>query len=66
MEKIILDNMIDMVKALDKKILIEGVETEEMANEFIKLGCDYIQGYYYSKPIPVDEFEQKLRDEREK
>jgi len=58
--KIILDNMIDMVKALDKKILIEGVETEDMANEFIKLGCDYIQGYYYARPVCKNEFVEFL------
>jgi EAL domain-containing protein (putative c-di-GMP-specific phosphodiesterase class I) len=38
------------------KIVIEGVETKDMAEQFSKLGCDYIQGYYFSKPIPKKEF----------
>ena len=45
-----------MLKALDKKIVVEGVETEEMANALIDLGCDYLQGFYFSKPIPEKDY----------
>ncbi len=48
--------IIEMVHRLGMKVLAEGVETAEQA-EFLELhGCDYFQGYYFSKPVPVDEF----------
>lgn len=53
---IILKNTIRMIKEMDLKILIEGVETENMVEKFSELECEYIQGYYYSKPIPKSEF----------
>ncbi|MDE6698724.1 MAG: EAL domain-containing protein, partial [Lachnospiraceae bacterium] len=53
---IILKNTVQMIKEMDLKILIEGVETESMVEKFSELECEYIQGYYYSKPIPKSEF----------
>ena len=53
---IILKNTVHMIKEMDLKILIEGVETESMVEKFSELECEYIQGYYYSKPIPKSEF----------
>lgn len=47
---------VDMVKKMDLRIVIEGVETEEKLKEFTDLGCDYIQGYYFSRPLPKDDF----------
>ena len=54
--KIVLANTIRMIKELGKKILVEGVETKEQRNLVVSLGCDYCQGYYFSKPIPKQEF----------
>ncbi|MBR1660102.1 MAG: EAL domain-containing protein [Oscillospiraceae bacterium] len=42
------------------KTVVEGVETEKQVAALKVLGCDYIQGYYYSKPIPSKEFEEYL------
>ena len=56
----VIKNTIRMLKKLDKKILVEGVETEEAFKQFVELDCDYIQGYYYSKPIPVEKYEEYL------
>ena len=42
---------IAMLKEIGKEILVEGVEDGEMADLSVKLGCDYIQGFYYSAPI---------------
>lgn len=53
---IVLKNTIDMIKTIDRKIVVEGVETEEMAKILIDSGCDYLQGYLYSKPIPADQY----------
>ena len=53
---IVLTNAINMIKAMKMKIVVEGVETEEMLKLFSELECEYIQGYYFSKPIPLEEF----------
>ncbi len=42
------------------KTVVEGVETEEQVAALKVLGCDYIQGYYYSKPLPAAEYEAYL------
>ncbi len=48
--------IITLAQKLDRKVIAEGVETEGQI-EFLKNhGCDYGQGYYYSKPLPADEF----------
>lgn len=53
---IILRHTVSMLKALHKKIVVEGVETQEMADILIEMHCDYLQGYLYSKPIPGEDF----------
>lgn len=60
--EIFLSNMIRMIKALDMKIVVEGVETEDMLKLFSDLDCDYIQGFYFSKPIPQKEFEAFIQE----
>ena len=40
-------------------ITAEGIETQEMADAMAGIGCDYLQGYLYSKPLPMDEFTAK-------
>ncbi len=50
----ILENMIKMFKAIDLKVVAEGIEDAEMANMVIEAGADYLQGYYYSKPVPKE------------
>ncbi len=52
----ILKNSVNMIKDMEMKIVIEGIETEDKLKYFSDLGCDYIQGYYFSKPIPRNEF----------
>ena len=58
----ILNHTVQMLKALKKKIVVEGVETQEMADILTEMGCDYFQGYFYSKPIPPDQFLQFMRE----
>ena len=48
----------------DLHLVVEGVETKEMAVELEKMGCHYEQGYYYSKPISQSNFLDYLRDEK--
>lgn len=54
--KVAVENLIPMFQDMNKTVLIEGIEDEESADYFQKLGCEYIQGFYYSKPIPEKEF----------
>ena len=56
--KTILDSMIDMVNWLNIKVLVEGVETEEQTRILLEAGCHIAQGYYYSRPISIEEFEE--------
>ena len=53
---IILENTIRMIRQMNKKILVEGVETAAQIKLLEKLGVDYLQGYFFSKPIPKDDF----------
>ena len=50
----ILVNTIKMFKNINKKVVAEGIENEEMVETVTRMGADYIQGYYYSKPVPKD------------
>ncbi len=58
-ETLIISSMTNLVKNLNMKVLCEGVETEEYDKYLTEIGCDYIQGYYYDKPLPVEAFEKK-------
>ena len=53
---IVLKSTIDMLKSLNKKIVVEGVETEQMRDILIENGVDYLQGYLYAKALTQDEF----------
>jgi EAL domain-containing protein (putative c-di-GMP-specific phosphodiesterase class I) len=54
--KVVLKDTVNMLKNIEMGIVVEGVETSENAELFSELGCDYIQGYYYSKPMAKNEF----------
>lgn len=54
--KTVISETIAMLKKMNKKILVEGVETYEQFDYFRNAGCDYIQGYYFSKPLPKKDF----------
>ncbi len=52
--------IIVMAHKLGLKVIAEGVETEIQKNMLMQAGCDYAQGYLYSKPVPSNEFESLL------
>ena len=52
--------MIEIARLLEVPVIAEGVETKEQLDLLKKAGCDIIQGYYFSKPLPADEFEKLL------
>ena len=58
----ILTAILKMAESLKMQTIAEGVETKEQV-EFLKgIGCKYVQGFYYSKPLPVGEFEKLISD----
>ena len=57
----IVKGMIELGHNLGMKVLIEGVETEKMVNILESYHADYIQGYFFGKPLPVFEFQKNLR-----
>ena len=57
--KFILKKIIEMADGLGVRVICEGVETVEQAQMLMEIGCNYAQGYVYSKPIPMGEFIEK-------
>jgi polar amino acid transport system substrate-binding protein len=57
--------IIEVGHALEMDIVAEGVETADAAKMLIGFGCDYLQGYYFSKPVPVFEIQGQLRRKNE-
>lgn len=53
----IVKTIVDLARYLKLRVVTEGVETEEQLSLVRELGCDMIQGYYYSKPLPIDEID---------
>ena len=58
--KSIVHSIIGMAHEIGIKTVAKGVETEEQVSFLRQSGCDYIQGYYYSKPLPEEEFVEFL------
>ncbi len=56
----ILETIINMTKTMAIPIIVEGVETMEQVHFLERLGCRYIQGFYYYRPMPAEEFERKI------
>lgn len=52
----VITNTVNMLKRMNKKILVEGVENKRALDKFVELGCDYIQGFYFSKPLNETDF----------
>ncbi len=59
--EIVIENIIKMAHRMGLLVIAEGAETVEQFKILRTLGCDYIQGYYFSKPLPVKEFEAYLK-----
>lgn len=57
-DECLIQSIIAMAKALNRNIVAEGVETAEQLEKLTTFGCDLIQGYYISRPIPLDEFSE--------
>ncbi len=53
----ILESIVNMAKTMGVPIIVEGVETKEETDFISSLGCRYVQGYYFYRPMPVPDFE---------
>ena len=54
--RIYLESTIHMLKSMNYAVLVEGIETLEQKMLLEELGCDYLQGYYFSKPVQEQVF----------
>ncbi len=61
-DRIILRNVVRMVNELKIEVIAEGIETYEQVSFLDGIGCGVIQGYYYDKPLPREEFDKRLND----
>ena len=61
--QLIVSEVIDLAKKLDMKIVAEGIESREQVDFLTEQECDLIQGYFFAKPMPAEEFAQKYREE---
>lgn len=55
-------SLIQMIKHLGYQIIAEGVETKEQAEMLKSANCDMVQGYYYARPMPIEDFRSFLRE----
>lgn len=61
----VMEVVIDIADFLDVPVIAEGVETEEQLDALKNMGCDIIQGYFFSKPVPAFEFEPFILQRKE-
>lgn len=60
----VIHSIIDMAHHMGMHVIAEGVETEEQVSFLRRHGCDYVQGYYYSKPLPMEDFAKMLNEQQ--
>lgn len=60
----IVDNIKSIANLLNMETVIEGVETEEQFNNLKSVGCEYFQGYYFSRPLPISEINKILSNRK--
>ena len=59
----IIESIVNMANTMALPIIVEGVETKNQCDFLKELGCQYIQGYYFYKPMPIKDFEELLLNE---
>lgn len=62
----IIEAVVKMAESLNMTVIAEGVEEQEQVDFLTKLGCDYIQGYYFAKPMPQEEYQKLMNDKQKK
>ena len=59
---IIVESIVELSKKLNISVVVEGVESEKQVNFLKSIGAEVIRGYYFSKPIPTDEYEKLIEE----
>lgn len=59
--KIVINTIVEMTKKLDIPMVVEGVETQGQYEFLRDIGCEMIQGYYFSRPVPPEEFRNMIK-----
>ena len=54
--QVILEHTVHMMQSIGKQVVAEGAETSDAVDILRSMNCEYIQGYYFSRPLPEDEF----------
>ncbi|HEY8905776.1 MAG TPA: EAL domain-containing protein, partial [Rhodoferax sp.] len=62
-DKVIVRTIIVMAQSLGLNVVAEGVETQEQRQLLLGMGCTYYQGYLFSKPVPIERFEELLKQQ---
>lgn len=60
--KCIIKELVSLAKSLNIKTVMEGVENEDQVAFFKNVGCDFIQGYYFARPMPIEEYESMIEN----
>lgn len=61
--KTIIENIVNICKKLDVKVIAEGIEEKEYVDFLEEIECDMIQGFYYYRPMPMHKFQELLEQE---
>lgn len=59
----IIQGVVEMVHKFGVRTVAEGIETEEQVRRLRKIGCDYVQGYFFFRPMPQEKYEQALGEQ---
>lgn len=60
----ILESVVNMTKTIALPIIVEGVENQKQTDFLVGLGCRYVQGFYFFKPMPISKFEKIISNEK--
>ncbi len=63
---VIMKNIVNMARDLNMGVVIEGVETKDQVDFLREIGCDAIQGFYFARPMPLDQYRERLIGEMAK
>jgi EAL domain-containing protein (putative c-di-GMP-specific phosphodiesterase class I) len=62
--RMILEHTVHMMRSIEKQLVVEGAETRVAVDLLKKMDCDYIQGYYFSRPLPAEDFVRFLEEHK--
>lgn len=64
--RMILEHTVRMMRSIEKQLVVEGAETRAAVDLLEKMDCDYIQGFYFSRPLPADDFIRFLEEQKKR